>query len=114
MATTRWRTVNNRVIGENTNGVQTDYMRDALGSVTGTTVAGVVQNTYRYQPYGGLLAKTGTAADPKFLWNGGSGYRATARVHSDMYVRARHYGSAEGTWTEPRREMANRAAVRLC
>ena len=51
MAVTNYHTVNGRVIGETTGGVRTDYMRDALGSVTGTTVAGVVQNTYRYQPY---------------------------------------------------------------
>ncbi len=30
------------------------------------------ENTYQYKPYGGVLAKTGTAADPSFLWNGGS------------------------------------------
>jgi hypothetical protein len=81
LAVTNYDTINGRVVGENTNGIQTDYMRDALGSVTGTTVAGVVQNMYGYKRFGGLLTKTGTAADPKFQWNGGSGYRATQRLH---------------------------------
>jgi YD repeat-containing protein len=40
MGVTNYDTINGRIVGENTNGVQTDYMRDALGSVTGTTVAG--------------------------------------------------------------------------
>ena len=52
------------------------YLTDALGSVTATvTGAGVVENTYRYKPYGEQLAKTGTGSDPKFLWVGRWGYR---------------------------------------
>ena len=71
MPTTYYNTVNGRIQGETTAGVATTYMTDALGSVTGTIQNGAVVNTYRYNPYGSLLAKTGPVrADPKFMWTG--------------------------------------------
>ena len=80
MPVTNYHTVNGQIIGETTAGVRTDYMVDALGSVTGTVnQSGQVVNTYRYKPYGALLAKTGTGADPKMGWVGSRGYRATGR-----------------------------------
>ena len=73
---------------------------DALGSVTGTVnQSGQVVNTYRSKPYGALLAKTGTGADPKMGWVGTLGYRGTGRRQSESYVRARHYWTAPGLWT---------------
>ena len=80
-------------------GVTRSYGHDALGSVTETFVNGGLENTYRYKPYGGLLAKTGTAPDPSFLWNGGSGYRATNTDYSSYYVRRRHYAVGLVRWT---------------
>ncbi len=80
-------------------GVTRSYGHDALGSVTETFVNGALENTYRYTPYGSLLAKTGTAPDPSFLWNGGSGYRATGLVNSDFYVRRRHFSRNTAQWT---------------
>jgi YD repeat-containing protein len=78
----------------------TEYMHDALGSVTGTTDGSSnVQNTYRWSPYGSLLSKIGTQIDPQFLWVGGLGYRYTGREHADSYVRARHYGQAQSGWS---------------
>ena len=35
MAVTNYYSVNGQIIGEATNGVRTDYLMDALGSVTG-------------------------------------------------------------------------------
>jgi hypothetical protein len=100
MGTTYYHTVNGEIVGETTSGVRTDYLVDALGSVTGTVnQSAQVLNTYRYKPYGALPAKTGTAADPKSQWVGTLGYRATSRAQSDYYVRARHYGSVPGRWT---------------
>jgi len=97
---TNYHTVNGQFIGESAAGVRTDYMVDALGSVTGTVnQSAQVVNTYRYKPYGALLAKTGTGADPKMGWVGTLGYRGTGRRQSDYYVRARHYGSVRGRWT---------------
>ncbi len=80
-------------------GVTRSYGHDALGSVTETFVNGALENTYRYTPYGSLLAKTGTAPDPSFLWNGGSGYRATGLVNNDFYVRRRHFSRNTAQWT---------------
>ena len=79
-------------------GVTRSYGHDALGSVTETFVNGALDNTYRYKPYGGLLTKTGTSPDPSFLWNGGSGYRATVLANSDYYVRHRHYSGTSCSW----------------
>jgi len=80
-------------------GVTTSYGHDALGSVTETFVSGAVQNTYRYKPYGATLTKTGAGADPSFLCNGGTGYRASSLSKVSHYVRARHYSSACWSWT---------------
>jgi len=100
MAVTNYYSVEGEVIGEATGGVRTDYLTDALGSVTGTVNASsVVVNTYRYKPYGATLAKTGTGADPIFGWVGSAGYAGTGKAHSEMCVRARHYSSASGRWT---------------
>ncbi|MCW5944135.1 MAG: hypothetical protein KIS66_18055 [Fimbriimonadaceae bacterium] len=100
MPVTNYRTVNGRMIGETTDGVRTDYLTDALGSVTATVDQSQnVLNTYRYKPYGGLLAKTGSSPDPKFLWTGDTGSRTTGLAYSEQYNRARHYGSRQANWT---------------
>ena len=100
MAVTNYYTVNGSIIGESTNGVRTDYLMDALGSVTGTVnSSGQVINTYRYKPFGDLLSKSGTGADPAFGWVGTQGYKQTQKKFSNFYVRARHYGSSQGRWT---------------
>jgi len=99
MAVTSYVSMDGMLIGEITGGVMRNYGTDALGSVVDTASNGVVENTYRYKPYGGTLAKTGTAADPSFLWNGGSGYRATTLSNSGFYVRRRHFSDGTGQWT---------------
>ena len=74
MPVTNYLTVNGEIIGESTGGVRTDYLTDALGSVTATVdQSASVVNTYRYKPYGELLAKTGTGSDPIFGWVGSQG-----------------------------------------
>ena len=80
-------------------GVTTSYGHDAQGSVVETFSNGGLVNTYRYKPFGGVLAKTGTAPDPRFLWNGGRGYRQTGLSFSGAYVRARHFAAETGIWT---------------
>ncbi|MCW5944133.1 MAG: hypothetical protein KIS66_18045 [Fimbriimonadaceae bacterium] len=100
MPVTNYHTVNGRTIGETTDGVRTDYLTDALGSVTATVDQSQnVLNTYRYKPYGGLLAKTGSSPDPRFLWTGDTGSRTTGLAYSEQYNRARHYGSMQAGWT---------------
>ncbi len=100
MPTTNYICTHGMVWGEiSDTGVTRSYGHDALGSVTETFVNGALENTYRYKPYGGLLAKTGTGADPRFLWNGGSGYRTTTLPQSSYYVRRRHYSNISALWT---------------
>ena len=75
-------------------------LTDALGSVTATMDQNAnVVNSYRYKPYGALLAKTGVGADPRFQWVGTQGYRQTQKKYSDLYVRARHDDTVTGRWT---------------
>src|SRR5579863_4200382 len=115
MPVTNYYTVNGALIGEKTvGGSRTDYLTDALGSVTATVnQSGQVVNTYRYKPYGAQLAKTGVGADPAFQWAGESGYRQTSKKYSDVYVRARHYDSRGGRWTtkDPLRDMLLRGTA---
>jgi RHS repeat-associated protein len=99
MPTTDYIVANGMMLGEITNGVMRNYGTDALGSVVSTYSNGTLENTYAYKPYGATLAKTGTAADPSFLWNGGSGYRAVPLLAVSYYVRRRHYSSAASRWS---------------
>src|SRR5580704_209229 len=100
MGTTNYICTHGVIWGEISDaGVTTSYGHDALGSVTETFVNGAVENTYRYKPCGEVLAKTGSAPDPSYLWNGGSGYRATMLTNSDFYVRARHYSIDSSQWS---------------
>lgn len=100
MPTTYYFTVDGEIIGQETGGTYTDYLTDALGSVTATVNSSpAVVNTYRHKPYGAQLAKTGAGADPIFRWNGSWGYVSTGRMQAAQYVRARHYGDEPGRWT---------------
>jgi RHS repeat-associated protein len=99
MGVTSYYSFGGEILGEETGGVRRDYLTDALGSVTATvTGAGVVENTYRYKPYGSILAKTGTGSDPKFLWNGKWGYFKNGNTSSFTYVRARWYREMVSRW----------------
>ena len=103
MPVVNYFSVDNQLLGEQAGsgaGARTDYLTDALGSVTATTDQGSqVKNTYRYKPYGDLMAKSGASTDPVFKWVGSQGYKYTARKYSDVYIRARHYNSKAGRWT---------------
>src|SRR5689334_19093043 len=106
MAVTDYFTINGKLHGQSIAGINPNsfilsYGTDALGSVVTTYNGGAVQNAYRYKPYGGLLAKTGTGLDPAFQWVGGQGYRSCARQAIDYYVRARHYSVPAGRWATP-------------
>jgi RHS repeat-associated protein len=87
------------ITGEETGGVRTDYLTDAIGSVTATVdQTGTVQNTYRYKPYGQSLAKTGSAPDPAFLWIGSYSYRKQETTQDIVFMQHRHYLSSNGNW----------------
>ncbi|MBV6459452.1 MAG: hypothetical protein HONBIEJF_02600 [Fimbriimonadaceae bacterium] len=96
----QYHIVDGRVIGETSGGVRTDYLRDALGSVTGTVnQSAQVRNTYRWKPHGSELASTGPDPDPGVGWNGTWGYRPTGRLRASHYVVHRHYDQLSGQWT---------------
>jgi hypothetical protein len=101
MPVTNYYTANGVLIGEKVGAnPRADYLTDALGNVTATmNQSGAITNTYRYKPYGALLAKTGAGADPAFRWVGKHGYRQTGKKYSDVYVRARHDDTLGGRWT---------------
>ncbi|MDI9640045.1 hypothetical protein QM565_30515 [Geitlerinema splendidum] len=99
MAVTDYLSIDGQVYGHSVAGdpsKTTYYTLDALGSVVATTDnKGNVLNTYEYKPFSGeVLQKTGTAPDPRFMWNGSHGYRTTNLPQQQFlthYVRARHY-----------------------
>lgn len=97
MTVTNYISMDGMLMGEMTSGVMRNYGTDALGSVVETVLNGVEENTYQYKPYGGLLAKTGVATDPSYLWNGGTGYRGSI-ASLPIYVRARHYDTFSARW----------------
>jgi hypothetical protein len=100
MPVKNYTTLDGMILGErDADGTRRNYMHDALGSVVGTIVDAAVENTYAYKPYGGILAKTGTGADPAFGWVGTQGYKAQSRDYSDVYVRARHLSRQVSRWT---------------
>ena len=69
MATTYYCNVGGRTLSQVSGGVRRDFLTDAIGSVTATVNEhGNIENTYRYKPYGGTLAKTGTGVDPRLGW----------------------------------------------
>lgn len=90
MAWKAYNTVNGMIMGETsaTGARPTDYLTDALGSVVATASKGTIQNTYRWAGYGQQVSKTGTSADPKFLWVGNAGSRRAGIL---QYNRLRHY-----------------------
>ena len=99
--TKRAYSVNGRVIALKS-GARIDLISDCLGSVTSTVGSdGVVQNSYRYRPFGSRLSKTGAGLDPPNTWVGRLGYRSSGLRHAEFYVRFRHYGSIYGSWTSP-------------
>ncbi|MBZ0212479.1 MAG: hypothetical protein K8H99_01655 [Nitrospirae bacterium] len=78
MPVTNYHTLNGELLGETGPGGRRFYGKDALGSVVATCDQnGTLENTYRYEPYEGLLSKTGSARDPRFMWTGSTGSRTT-------------------------------------
>jgi hypothetical protein len=105
MAVTNYYSVNGRIIAESTNGVRTDYHRDALGSVVATTDQNQsVTATARYAAYGTPFSTTGSYNTLRFGWCGSWGYRKTQRsgtglAQAEEYVRARHLSISAARWT---------------
>lgn len=100
MAVTTYASVSGRLRGEITSGMRTDYLTDALGSVTATlNSSATIVNTYRYKPFGQQLAKTGSGVDPRCRWTGDTGSRVTNLNCAEQYNVHRHYGSSKASWT---------------
>ena len=100
MAVTEYYAVGGRILGQEASGLRTDFLTDALGSVTATLDSSqAVINTYRHKPYGTRLAKTGSGADPKFQWTGSTGSRASTGPYISNYNRNRHRSAETSTWT---------------
>ena len=104
MATTRYYAAGHRMLGEGSGTSYRSYLGDALGSNIATAKTGLVENTYRYKPYGSQLTKAGSAADPVFRYCGAYSNRATTRTFAESYVAFRHRSTTSAGWTtlEPR------------
>ena len=94
MAVKSYYSVSGRILAQRAAGGRTDYLTDALGSVTAiASSSATIQNRYRYRPTGAVLVKSGIEPDPNFLWVGATGVRATKLTLVTSYVRRRHYSS---------------------
>ena len=115
MGVTTYYSADGELLGHRTD-VGAAYGTDALGSVTVTAIDDQQRTptNYYYKPYGSRLNKLGNYADPRYLWNGTSGYRETAISHSKSYVQARHLGQEEGRWTTRDRILRGRYRYAVC
>jgi len=78
------------------------YLYDGLGSVVGLTdLSRTLVNTYRYDPYGNVVAQTGTTPN-RFGFAGG--YRDDTGF---LKLGQRYYDPATGRWTQPAPEPAS-------
>jgi len=99
MAVTSYHTADGQILGQTASGVRTQYLTDALGSVTETVADdGSVLNTYRYKPYGAQLAKTGVGADPKFLFVGSRRCRVLGSTMCSGELDSLAFDSSLGTY----------------
>lgn len=62
---------------------------------------GVEANTYRFKPFGGLLAKTGLTADPVFLWRGAGQFETRGQLllfgRACLHIPSGAWNSANGS-----------------
>lgn len=99
MPVTNYDQFGGMLLGEHASGTQTDYLTDALGSITATVnQSATVLNTYRYKPNAAILARTGAAADPVFLWNGGTQSRRAGSSYDLNYNYFRHFDGVPMIW----------------
>lgn len=100
MKLNNYHSVDGELISETADGVRTDYLADALGSVEATgDASATLRNRYARKPYGAPLAKAGADADPVCGFVGELGYRETKRRFASHYALARHYDDATAAWT---------------
>lgn len=98
MSVVNYYTIRSAVIAQRSLS-RTDYLFDALGSVTClANASGSVINRYRYKPYGTRLSKQGSEPDPRYQWVGCAGYR-TSGGQPPVYIRARHLEPRLASWT---------------
>lgn len=77
MATTKYAAISGRLRAQESGGARLDYLTDAMGSVTATVNASQsVERTYRYKPFGAVLAHSGSGPEPRLLFDGSLGARA--------------------------------------
>lgn len=101
--TVSYHTINGQIIGETVGATRTHFLTGGQGSVTATVSdGGLVQNTYRFKSFGGLLAKTGLLVDPQFLWMGDTGIRVSPNSPGDYFFHANLYLSQLGSFSSGR------------
>jgi RHS repeat-associated protein len=98
-ATTYTRDNEGMLTEERTAGGNYYYIFDGLGSIVALTDAtGTMAATYSYDPYGLLIASTGTITNP---WRFASGY---LDVGTGLYkMGERYYDASLGRWMQPDR-----------
>lgn len=97
MPVTNYYSVDSSILGSTRSGDRSQYLTDALGSVTAIVDStGELQQVIRYKPYGDTLDSAGSMSDVKFTWNGSNGYRSDM---NETYTRHRSYVMSLGVWS---------------
>ena len=100
MATISFLNMNGRTFGQVAPGASQMYGFDHLGSVVQTVDNnGNAQNQYRYHPYGTTESASEPGPAPFHKWVGGDQYRPTGMSYSEYFMKRRHYGSRQASWT---------------
>lgn len=88
MPTANYFTEDGVITGQETGGTSSDFLTDALGSVTATVDQNqTVVNTYRYKPYGATLSSSGVGDEPRIRWQ--NQILDAAGLHSKAVYRRR-------------------------
>jgi hypothetical protein len=102
MAVTKYYTFGGRLLAENQIGGTgfRSYGHDDVGSVIATyDNTGMLQDAFRYSPYGTSLIETSPVIAPYFCYLGSLSHRATGREFFESYSDERHYSSSLAQWT---------------
>jgi hypothetical protein len=97
MPVVNYHTVNGQMVGQSTGSTFTQYLTDALGSVTATVNGKSVTNTYRYKPYGAPLSASGVGTEPQFRWRGAKGLHYSGLPYAEYFAWRGSYSSSSAS-----------------
>jgi hypothetical protein len=98
MAVINYYTIEDELIGERIESARTNYLVDALGSITGLVTSDQLVSSCKYKPFGEALEIDEGASLSRYLWLGSSGVASTGLSHADVDAFSQTYDSLSGNW----------------